>query len=174
MKENDGYYIIQKGVENLLLYKNRKFDSRVHILITKEGQVYLFNESVIRISFKFFSENCYCKKHQLTNGSLGVEAISSNDLPFWNKLVPGIIESLKEIMDEMICFRDEQGYAIIGIDFIFSDLYKAYVLECNTYPNLNYVKKDPHIYKFIRKMLDSTIDIVCFNNIDNNLWQRIM
>ena len=81
--------------------------------------MYLFKESVIRISFKKFSNKCSCRKHQLTNGSLGVEAISSNNLPFWNKLLPSIIESLKEIMEKILDYRDKEGYAILGIDFIF-------------------------------------------------------
>jgi hypothetical protein len=43
-------WIIQKYVENPLLYKGRKFDIRVHILIRDSGEIYFCKYGYIRIS----------------------------------------------------------------------------------------------------------------------------
>lgn len=173
-------YIIQKGVQNLLLYDNRKFDSRVHILINRKGNVYLYKEAVIRISHKKFSEKCCCRKHQLTNGSLGVEAISSNDFPLWRELYGNLILAIKEIMRTMMRFRDKKGFALIGFDFIFDKNRKPWILEANTYPNLYYQHVDPHLQPMINDMMDTTLDIIVYkknkntNFRINNLWQRVV
>jgi hypothetical protein len=46
-------YIVQKYIENPLLYKNRKFDIRHYMLITRlygKMRVYFFGEGYIRTS----------------------------------------------------------------------------------------------------------------------------
>lgn len=169
---DDDYYIIQKGIENLLLYKDRKFDCRVHALITGDGNVYIFKEAIIRISWKKFSQTCSCKKHQLTNGSLGVEAISSHDFALWKQCFPSVLKATREIMDVMLSYRDKKRYALIGLDFIFDKNNKAWVLEANTYPNL-YYGPDPHLQQISTRMLSSLLDIVVLKKENSTLWTPV-
>ena len=119
-----------------------------------------FKESVIRISWKHFSTKCSCKKHQLTNGSLGVEAISSNNFEPWNLLYPDVLTSIKEIMNVMSRYRDTNGFALIGLDFIFDNNCKAWILESNTYPCLYYADKDPQLQPLLNTMMNSVLDIL--------------
>ena len=43
-------YIIQKYIEKPLLYKNRKFDIRLWVLVAHDGRCFLFREGYLRLS----------------------------------------------------------------------------------------------------------------------------
>jgi hypothetical protein len=43
-------FILQKYIENPLLYRGRKFDLRVWVLLTHEGKVYLYREGYMRLA----------------------------------------------------------------------------------------------------------------------------
>jgi len=52
-------FVIQKYIERPLLIKNRKFDIRVWVLISQEGDTYFFEEGYIRTSSEEFTLELY-------------------------------------------------------------------------------------------------------------------
>lgn len=154
-------YIIQKGVENLLLYHNHKFDIRIHILITHYGDVYIYKNACMRISFKEFSNTCNCKKHQCTNGSLGANVQYTDKWSDWDDIYPSIRDSSKQIISTMkeYVYLEKGKFLLIGADFIIDKYKKAWILEFNTYPNLFY-KQDPHMQPTITLMLKHMLHIL--------------
>jgi hypothetical protein len=160
-KKSKREYIIQKGVENLMLYKGHKFDIRIHILITQHGEVYAYKDACMRISYKKFSNDCDCKRHQCTNGSLGANVQYTNEWPDWENVYPSVKKSIKEIILAMTpyIYKEKGRYLLIGADFIIDNDNKAWVLEFNTYPNLFY-KPDPHMQPTITSMLKTMLHIL--------------
>lgn len=160
-------YIIQKGVNNLLLYDGRKFDIRIHILITCDSDVYVYKNACMRISFKKHSKNCNCKKHQLTNGSLGADVKYTNRWSKWETYYPNVKDSIMEILQSMKKYIEKGKYLLIGGDFIFDRTGKAWALEFNTYPNL-YYEQDPQMQPTITHMLKSMLDLLVYNKCDSS------
>lgn len=164
-------YVIQRGITDLLLYDGRKFDVRVHVIIDKQGNVYVCKDGVMRISWKKYS-SCSCKKHQLTNGSLGVEAKMTNKYGNWSKLYVKVKSALRKIMKIMLKYRDPDGFALLGVDFIFDKNMNAWLLEINTYPNL-YYEQDQQLQPYLNMMLEGLLDIVVKKK-NNNLFEQIV
>lgn len=50
-------YVVQKYIEDPLLFEKRKFDMRYHVLINQEGRLYLYKKCVIRTSSKEYDIN---------------------------------------------------------------------------------------------------------------------
>lgn len=170
-------YVIQKGVKNLMLYDGRKFDIRIHILITPKGDVYVYKNACIRISFKKYSSICGCKKHQLTNGSLGADVKYASEWDEWKDVYPNIKKSIIDILMVLKKYVEKNKYVLIGGDFILDVNRKAWVLEFNTYPNLFY-KEDPQMQPTITHMLKNMLDILMTGKSKNrdNLysWDHIL
>lgn len=160
-------YIIQKGVKNLMLYKGRKFDIRIHILITDKGDVYIYKNACMRISFKKYSASCGCKKHQLTNGSLGADVQYTDKWSDWEDVYPNVKRSIIEILIAMRRYIEKGRYLLIGADFIFDNKKKAWALEFNTYPNL-YYKQDPQMQPTITHMLKNMLDLLFYNKCEKS------
>lgn len=152
-------YIIQRGVPDLMLYDNHKFDIRIHILVTTKGDVYVYKNACMRISYKTFDPTCDCKRHQLTNGSLGADVQYTDKWSKWETVYPSIQRSIIEIINAMKRYMEDDKYLLIGADFIIDNNNKAWVLEFNTYPNLFY-EPDPHMQPTITHMLSNMLDIL--------------
>lgn len=66
-------FVVQKYIENPMLFRGRKFDIRVWVLVTHEMKVYFFREGYIRTSSEKFSlepENISNKFMHLTNNAV--------------------------------------------------------------------------------------------------------
>lgn len=165
-----GNYIVQKGVENLLLYEgSRKFDCRVHVLITRKRQVYVYNECILRISRKKYIYDDVTKDIHVTNGLQGAQAILSSEMGNdFSLLFESIVRSVKEIMECMIKFRDPDGYALLGLDIIFDKNKKAWVLESNNKPSINYYLCQ-ELQININNMMRDMINIVLFNKHNKHI-----
>lgn len=160
-------YIIQKGVKNLMLYDDRKFDIRIHILITGSGDVYLYKNACMRVSFKKYSLTCNCKRHQLTNGSLGADVQYTDKWSDWERIYPSIKKSVIEILVSMRKYMEKGKYLLIGADFILDKNKKAWALEFNTYPNI-YYKEDPQMQPTITHMLKNMLDLLVYGKCEKS------
>lgn len=170
--EKNNKYIIQEGIKNIMLYNGKKFDLRVHVLITPEKKIYIYHNVLMRISNKKYS-NCSCVDHQCTNGSLGkMEAKYTESWTEWEKLYPQVEMSTKEIMKAMKNHMQKGRYLLLGIDYIFDISGKAWVLEANTYPCLYYDPKDG-IQHHVTHMLQGMLNILVHNK-DGEYWKYLM
>jgi hypothetical protein len=170
----DDEYVIQKGVTNLMLYDQRKFDLRVHVLITPDSKVYIYDDVLMRIS-KLKHSNCACAEHQCTNGSLGkIECryTRSDAWPEWGSVYPSIEKSTREIINGLKNHMQKGRYLLIGFDYILDNNKKAWVLELNTYPCLYYDEKDG-IQDKVTHMLNGMVELL-INKGKREHWKYLM
>jgi len=70
---NDTLFILEKGINNPLLFKEKKFDMRIYLLFVRiedKYYSYLYKEWFLRTSNTKYDPNSLCKKNMLTNTSI--------------------------------------------------------------------------------------------------------
>ena len=180
--------ILQKYIENPLLYNGRKFDMRIWVLISFDMKVYIFKEGHLKAtSYKYSLENKDFFVH-LTNYSVqkysnnfakfevGNE-ISFNEFQFsllkdYNLNIDvrkDIINKIKKIVEismkavkKSININNRKGcFEIFGYDFMLDIDLNPYLIEINTNPGLEI--SSPLISKLVPRLIDDafrlTIDV---------------
>ena len=180
--------IIQKYLDNPLLYHNRKFDIRCFVLIDSNLNVYFCKEGHLKGCSEFYDLNKTNKFIHITNYSfqknssnfekfeIGNE-ISYNDFKKFlkkegiplhkfddmiNQMKYLIKLSFKAVSNKLIKINPVLCFEIFGYDFIIDNDFKPWILEINDNPGL--CISSPVIEKLIPRMLDDafrlTIDKV--------------
>lgn len=145
--DDDSNYIIQKGIENPLLFNGYKGDIRILFLIIFYNNkliFYLFNEGWIKTAQIKYDTNSINTAMQLTNVNQVGDSNFINNYPFtsnhkyYDKLFPKLKRIMKDvsikIKNEMIDYDSDYilEYQLCGPDIIFDDNYNPYLLELNT------------------------------------------
>ena len=180
--------IIQKYLDNPLLYQKRKFDIRCFVLIDSNLNVYFCKEGHLKGCSEFYNLNETNKFIHITNYSfqknssnfekfeIGNE-ISYKDFKKFllNERIP--IEKFDEMINQMkflikLSFKAVSNklmkinpvlcFEIFGYDFILDNDFKPWILEINDNPGL--CISSPVIEKLVPRMMDDafrlTIDKV--------------
>ena len=181
--------LLQKYIENPLLYNGRKFDMRIWVLLTHDMKVYLFKEGHLKAtSYKFSLDNKDFFVH-LTNYS--VQKYSDNFAKFeiGNEISfdefqislkkdydlnidvrKDILNKIKKIVGismksakKNINMNNRKGcFEIFGYDLMFDIDLNPYLIEINTNPGLEI--SSPLISKLVPRMIDDafrlTIDVI--------------
>ena len=181
--------LLQKYIENPLLYNGRKFDMRIWVLLTHDMKVYMFKEGHLKAtSYKYSLDNKDFFVH-LTNYS--VQKYSDNFAKFeigneisfdefqmclqndynlnidvrkdiLNK-IKNIIEISMKSVKKKININNRNGtFEIFGYDLMFDIDLNPYLIEINTNPGLEI--SSPLISHLVPRMIDDalrlTIDVV--------------
>ena len=181
--------LLQKYIENPLLYNGRKFDMRIWVLLTHDMKVYIFKEGHLKAtSYKYSLDNKDFFVH-LTNYS--VQKYSNNfakyevgnEISFdefqenlskdyninidvrkdiLNKIKNVIAISMKSVR-KIININNRKGcFEIFGYDLMFDIDLNPYLIEINTNPGLEI--SSPLISRLVPRMIDDalrlTIDVV--------------
>ena len=204
--EKKGFYksnkiILQKYIENPLLYNGRKFDVRLWVLLTHTNEIYLFREGHLKAtSFNYSSESTDLYIH-LTNYS--VQKYSDNfqrfecgneisfdefqeslnkyynlNLDVRQELLPKLkniifisMESVKKIINK---FHRKNCFEIFGYDFMFDADLNPFLIEINTNPGLEI--SSPLIKKLVPRMIDDafrlTIDAKFNTKYSNDRYDK--
>ena len=180
--------IIQKYLDNPLLYQKRKFDIRCFVLIDSNLNAYFCKEGHLKGCSEFYDLNKTNKFIHITNYSfqknssnfekfeIGNE-ISYNDFKNFlkkegiplqkfddmiNQMKFLIKLSFKAVSNKLIKINPVLCFEIFGYDFIIDNDFKPWILEINDNPGL--CISSPVIEKLIPRMLDDafrlTIDKV--------------
>ena len=180
--------IVQKYLDNPLLYQKRKFDIRCFVLIDSNLNVYFCKEGHLKGCSEFYNLNETNKFLHITNYSfqknsskfekfeIGNE-ISYNDFKQFlkkegiplqkfddmiNQMKFLIKLSFKAVSNKLIKINPVLCFEIFGYDFILDNDFKPWILEINDNPGL--CISSPIIAKLIPRMLDDafrlTIDKV--------------
>ena len=170
--------IIQKYLDNPLLYNNRKFDIRCFVLVDYNLNIYFFKEGHLKASSELYNLNNNNKFIHITNYSLQKKSskfetyeegneISYNDfkqfmisknipLNNFNKMInqmKSLVEiSMKSVGKRFLKTTPVLSFEIFGYDFIIDNEFKPWILEINNNPGL--VISSPVIQKIIPRMLD--------------------
>lgn len=96
-KQGNSSWIVQKYIERPLLYRGRKFDIRVWVLVTDSADAFLYKDGYIRTSSEEYTLNSKENYVHLTNNCLQVHNVN------YSKHEPGntlSYEALKEFLEK--------------------------------------------------------------------------
>lgn len=181
-KYQSSHLIIQKYIEKPLLYKGRKFDMRIWVLLTYKMEVYVFREGHLKAaSLNYDIENLNLFIH-LTNFSVQKynENFSKfehgNEISFEDfqnelnkegkrntmvkdELFPKVCEIIKltmnSVKEKLNPFNRKFCFEIFGYDFMFDADYNPYLIEVNTNPGLEI--SSPLISSLVPRMIDDAL-----------------
>ena len=180
--EDERTYVIQKYVDNPLLYKSRKFDIRCYALVTSfQGniQCFFYKEGYLRTSSADYSvTNIENKFIHLTNDAVQKysssygkheagnklsyaefqEYLIKNDykVDFYKDMLPQIKDIVKDTIlatfSKIDPERKAHSFEILGYDFLIDSNFHVWLIEVNTNPCLEL--SSPYLEILIPRMLD--------------------
>ena len=135
MTSHPGVYLLQEEVPNLKLINNKKFTLRCYVLLTDTKEIFL-HKNILCIHHgadysPTLDRNIHIdhKIHKYSNYSNDEVFLQLQDL-FFNVCCPFI-------KDELL----EDQYIILGADILLDNNNKPYIIEINTFPNMQYDDK---------------------------------
>ena len=186
-KDKPMYYcskiIIQKYIENPLLYKGRKCDMRVWVLLTHNMKVYFFKEGHLKTCSIEYDINSKDAFRHITNYSFQKyndnfqKFEKGNEVPFYEfqkfldenypeknyKLNKDLSKQIKEIVSITMKSGKEQinkngrnfQFEIFGYDFMLDENFNLFLIEINSNPGIE--ESSPWIKVIIPRMLDDAL-----------------
>ena len=185
-EEDNTYYcdniIIQKYIENPLLYKGRKFDMRIWVLLTHQMKVFIFKEGHLKTCSIEYDINSKDSFSHITNYSFQKNNNNfekyeiGNEVPFYEfqkyidekypeknyKIKIDLMKNLKEIIaltmqsvKDKINNNKNHQFEIFGYDFMLDENFKPFLIEINTNPGLE--ESSPWIKIIVPRMLDDAL-----------------
>ena len=177
---------MQKYIERPLLYKERKFDIRIWVVVTEKNEIFLYNKAYLRTSsdsydlktsknYVHLTNNCLQKygdnygKHEDGNTlplSLLDEyiktAYSQADFKSASHIIPRIRDL---IIDTFQCTKKNLNSAkrkgvfeLFGYDFLIDEDLRTWLIEVNTNPHLGIPNK--YIAEILPNMIDDMLELV--------------
>ena len=130
-------YVLQKGVENLDLYQDKKYTLRVYILQLPDGRVYV-HRRVLGIQHKaaFDHNNANHDIHVSHTGATRYDFNATH--PKSSLVLERIFQATKEIfapLRSQIDFKGA-GYHFYGADFLVDRSHNVWLLEINSFPDV--------------------------------------
>ena len=171
--------IVQKYLDNPLLYKNRKFDIRCFVLLDSNFNLYFCKEGHLKGSSELYNLNNSNKFIHITNYSLQKnsnkfelyeignemsykdfknylinENISLDKFDYMINQMKLLIKiSFKSVSKKLLKNKKNILYfEIFGCDFILDNDFKLWILEINNNPGLSI--SSPVIEKLVPRMMD--------------------
>ena len=180
-KYQSSIIIIQKYIERPFLYKGRKCDIRIWVLLTHKMDSYIFKEGHLKASSVNFDTDNFDSFVHLTNYSLqkynkwfskfekGNEIsfksfqdfinTQENTFNFYEEIFPKFIEIIKHTI---LCAKNKINlnnrnycFEIFGYDFMMDEDKNIYLIEINTNPGLE-ISSDL-IAELIPRMIDDAL-----------------
>ena len=165
VRTKDLGWVIQKYIENPLLYHNRKLDIRQWVMVTDWNPltIWFYKECYVRLSSsEYDSSNLKNRFSHLTNNSVNKHAKGfekeagflsqeefaeylkvlgyEQDDPFYEKVQP---QMKKIVTNSLLCVQDmvenrKNSSEIYGYDFCVDDQLNAWLIEINSSPAWDY------------------------------------
>ena len=192
--------IIQKYLDNPLLYKKRKFDIRCFVLLDSNFNLYYCKEGHLKGSSELYNVENTNKFIHITNYSFQKKSSSFAKYEYGNEIsydsfkqfleeegfppdkFNTVIEymkflikiSFKSVSQKIYKTSDVLCFELFGYDFIIDNEFKPWILEINNNPGLGI--SSPVIKKIIPRMLDDafrlTIDKVFDTRYDESCFDE--
>ena len=183
--------IIQKYIENPLLYFGRKFDIRIWALLTQDLKIYVFEEGHLKccsINYDLNSENTFCHltnySFQKYNSNFG-KYESGNEASFddlqknidvnynakynFKKDIFPKIKSIIQFVFESVKFKinpldRKYSFEIFGFDFMIDSEFDPFLIEVNSNPGLE--ESSPLIKMLVPRMIDDALRLTLDKEFD--------
>ena len=192
--------VIQKYLDNPLLYNKRKFDIRCYVLVDHNLNVFFCREGHLKGSSEEYDLNITNKFVHITNHSLQKMSENFEKYEYGNEMsyndfkmflqkenIPlcnfdKVINEMKYLVEismnsigKRITTNDKYlSFEIFGYDFIIDNKFKTWILEINNNPGLGI--SSPVIEKLVPRMLDDafrlTIDNVFETVYDESVFDK--
>jgi tubulin---tyrosine ligase len=192
--------ILQKYLEQPLLYKNRKFDIRMWVIVDHCLNVYMFKEGHLKASSEEYNGNNMDPFVHLTNYSVQKNSQNFSKYEFGNeisfsdfqnfldftkskiKVHEDIMPQIKSIIDlsmnsvgKNLNKRNSNFcFQMFGYDFILDKNFKVWLLEINDNPGLS--ESSPLIKKLVPRMIDDsfrlTLDKIFDTQYDSSVYDK--
>ena len=189
--------VLQKYLDNPLLYQKRKFDIRCYVLVDYNFNVFYCKEGHLKSSSEEYDLNVTNKFVHITNHSLQKKSqnfakyeygneMSYQDfrnyltsqnisLDYFDKMIERIkflIEvSMNAVGKKITKAENILSFEVFGYDFILDANFKPYILEINSNPGLGI--SSPVIERLVPRMLDDafrlTIDKLFETKYDDSV-----
>ena len=157
--------LLQKYLENPLLYNGRKFDMRIWVLLNHEMNVYFFKEGHLKATSEKYNIKSNDLFIHLTNYSVQKYNIHFSEFEYGNEIS---FQQFQYFLDKKM--ENENCFELFGYDFIFDNDFNPFLLEINTNPGLE--ESSPLINMLIPRMIDDlfrlTIDKIFLPDYENN------
>jgi hypothetical protein len=164
LAEKGGTMVVQKYVECPLLLMNRKFDIRCLVFVDVQMNVYMYQDSYVRMSsYTYDTENLEDRSIHLTNYAVQKKTEAASQFEEGNNLTlddfqrivreehpdkpefdvqRDIVEQYKKLIvetfnackDKLNPFREKHTFEVYGFDFLVDANFKVWLLEVNTNP----------------------------------------
>jgi len=189
IKYRSSTVVIQKYIERPLLYRGRKFDIRLWVMLTHKMDVYVFKEGHLKASSLPYNLSDISSFIHLTNYSVqkycdnfskfeeGNEIsfnsfqkfLDSNEYTGEKTSVANIYSKICEVVKvTMQCCKDKINaydrkhcFEIFGYDFMIDEELKPYLLEINTNPGLE--ESSDLIRALVPRMIDDALRLTIDN-----------
>ncbi len=173
--------IVQKYLDNPLLYKKRKFDIRCYVLVDGNLNVFFCREGHLKGSSELYDINSTNKFIHITNHSLQKKSSKFEQYEYGNEMsysdfksfmkeenIP--LENFNKMIEQMkflvkISFKSVGNkllrvtpvlcFEIFGYDFILDNDFRPWILEINNNPGLGI--SSPVIEKLVPRMIDDAL-----------------
>ena len=192
--------VLQKYLDNPLLYQKRKFDMRCYVLVDSNLNVFFCREGHLKGSSEKYDLNNTNKFIHITNHSLQKRSNKFEKYEYGNemsyndfKLVlesenisidkfDDIINDMKYLVkismnaigDKFFKIQNVLSFEIFGYDFIVDNNFKPWILEINNNPGLGI--SSPVIEKLVPRMFDDalrlTIDKIFETKYDESCFDK--
>ncbi len=157
IKDDINSYILQEEIRNPHLINGYKYTLRVYILITEKKEIYI-HRSILGIIHTEKYSNVLNKDIHISHKDptyFNLYDKDEYDILF-NKIQDISFLSIKDfIKNEDISNR----YIILGTDFLVDMNMNVYLLEFNTYPNMQYKKKETQQYMIKRTLFIDFVNL---------------
>lgn len=176
--------IVQKYIERPLLYKGRKCDMRIWVLVTHDMKVYVFKEGHLKTcSANYDINNTQDAYVHITNYSFQKHAEQFQKFEIGNEVsfiefqkflntehkdknidvqkdimgkVKEIVEiTMKSVKNKINMNKRHFSFEIFGYDFMMDDEFNMFLIEINTNPGIE--ESSPWIKVIIPRMLDDAL-----------------
>lgn len=192
--------ILQKYLEQPLLYNNRKFDIRMWVIVDHCLNVFMFKEGHLKASSEEYNCNNMDPFVHLTNYSVQKNSSNFSKYEFGNeisfsdfqkflesnknkiKIFEDILPQIKSIIDlsmnsvgKNLNKRNSNFcFQMFGYDFIIDKNFKVWLLEINDNPGLS--ESSPLIKILVPRMIDDcfrlTLDKIYDTQYDSSIYDK--
>ena len=192
--------IVQKYLDNPLLYNKRKFDIRCYVLVDNNLNVFFCREGHLKGSSELYNINNTSKFVHITNHSIQKKSSKFEQYEYGNEMsytdfknfmkqenisldkFDNMIKQMKFLVKisfmsvgkKLMRTSPVLCFEIFGYDFILDNDFKPWILEINNNPGLGI--SSPLIEKLIPRMLDDafrlTIDKIFDTKYSNDVIDK--
>ncbi|CAL6103133.1 Tubulin_tyrosine ligase [Hexamita inflata] len=178
-------FLIQKYIENPLLFDGRKFDIRCYGLMTAKGDCYVYNRGYLRLTTNKFDLDSKDPAVHLTNNAVqklletycGYEEGNMQSFAeldqllqektheptyftsvLWPKIIQSVTDAMASVSKRIIGkYACQNCFELFGFDFMITDQLNHILIECNANPCLEL--SSPVSWWLLPELLDDVFDL---------------